>query len=282
MNSSRQFALALVLLVPTALYSGVVSDHFTLQWEVDDTNLLLAIDTDLPDTAEIMISVGRLYYEVGNEAAYSREYFANKGTVSEWRNPRRVLINDEAWKADLKAHQEKMAKLGSFMAFEIDRIEDRVQVNAVVHMNQPDSRFGGRGNPNLSGRAVSRSGKRNLIEEEASIEWPLSGAPVSKRSKSVAFDGLRKGKSYHLLKETPLMAMHPSGFESSDGFNERMEILGKTLYMPAGQVFRVVRVVSPEEGDTTWPWYEAETIGNVTAKGWINSSALMSTGVERE
>ena len=42
--------------------TGVVTDRFTLHWELDGTDLLLAIDTDLPDTAEVIVSVDRRYY----------------------------------------------------------------------------------------------------------------------------------------------------------------------------------------------------------------------------
>ena len=279
----RQISLAsIMLLLPLALFSSVVADRFSLQVETEGTDLLLAIDTDLPDTAELMISVNRIYYEVGNDSAYSREYFAERGRVLDWRGSRRISIDDEAWKADLKAHQESMAELGSFVAFDIDRIEDEIQVSAVLHINQPDPRFGGRGNPNLSGQAINQSGNRNLISREETIEWPLSGAPVAKRSKMVAFDELREGESYRLPKEVPMMALHPSDLVNSDSFDGRMEVLRRTLRIPAGRVVQVIRVISPETGETSWPWYEVELIGNDGARGWINSVALMSHALERE
>ena len=138
--------------------TGVVTDRFTLQWELDGTDLLLAIDTDLPDTAEVIVFVDRRYYQVGDADAYSRDYFKEKVPISKWRSPRRIPLDDDAWKTDLSTHQSKMAVLGNDLAFEIDRIEDQIGVRALVHVNQPDQRFGGRGNPNLSGGAVSRTG----------------------------------------------------------------------------------------------------------------------------
>ena len=283
MKLQRPVASALILLLaPIALYASVVSDRFTLQWEIAGADLLLAIDTDLPDTTEVIVSVERLYFELGNDSAYSRRYFEEKGRLSEWRDPRRIPIDDEAWKVDLKSHQESMAKLGSPLAFEIGLIEDEIQVNAVVHINQPDPAFGGRGNPNLSGAAVIQSRNRNLIRGKENIDWPLAGAPVSKKSKLVAYDGLTQGESYRLLKETPLMAVHPRTFDDSDGFDQRMETLGKTIYVPAGRSVRVVEVVSSDSGGTTWPWYQVDVIGRAGTRGWINSVALMSSGVERE
>ena len=151
----------------------VVSNRFQLQWELDGTDLLLAIDTDLPDTAEVSVSADRVYFEVGNDEAYGRYYFNETEPISKWRNPRRIPIDDEAWKADLIAFQSEMSAISKMVAFEIARIEDQIQVHAVIHLNQPDPRFGGRGNPNLSGGAVSESS--NVIEAEIKIPWPLSG-----------------------------------------------------------------------------------------------------------
>ena len=261
--------------------TGVVSDRFVLQWDLDGTDLMLAIDTDLPDTAEVIVSVDRGYYEVGNDDAYSRDYFSEKGHISKWRNPRRVPIDDKAWKADLMTHQSKMSALSSDLAFEIDHIEDQIGVRAVVHVNQPDPRFGGRGNPNLSGTAVSRiAGNNNwyIVEAEKKIELLLTGIPPAKRAKNVAYNGLRKGKSYRLLKETPVMATHPNSVSDSN-LEQTMEVLGKTLYVPAG---RVVRVVSVDQSTGPHPWYEVEVVGNGRATGWINSIALMRGGVVLE
>ena len=261
--------------------TNVVSDRFILQWDLAGTDLLLAINTDLPDAAEVIVSVDRRYYEVGNTEAYSRSYFSEKGRISKWRTPRRVPINDEIWKADLKAHQSKMATLYSDLAFEIDRIEDQISVRAVVHVNQPDSRFGGRGNPNLSGAAVSRmsgSNNWNLVEDQQEIRLPLTGVRQAKRARNVPHDGLRKGESYRLLSESPLMAAGPNSVSGSNP-EEIMKVLGKTLNIPAG---RVVRVVSIDRSSGSNPWYEVEVIGNEGATGWINSTALMRSGVVLE
>ena len=152
---------------------GVISDRFELHWELDGTDLLLAIDTDLPDEGELSVSVSRTYYEVGSDVFYLRDYFSEFEPVSRWREPRRIALDADAWKADLTAHQNEMAALGNDFAFEVARIEDSIKIRAVLHMNQDDPRFGGHGNPNLSGEATSRSGNRILVEAEASIPFPL-------------------------------------------------------------------------------------------------------------
>ena len=165
--------------------SGVVSDRFELRHQVDGGDLLLAVDTDLPDEGELSVSVSRSYYEVRSDVEYSREYFSVLEPVSRWRDPRRIPLDANAWRADLAAHQAEIAEIAALeraagvpaeqtMAFEVASIADDVEIRAVLHLNQDDPRFGGRGNPNLSGTATSRSGSAGVIvEAEVSFEFPL-------------------------------------------------------------------------------------------------------------
>ena len=165
--------------------AGIVCDRFELRWELDGEDLLLAIDTDRPDEGELSVSVSRSYYEVGNDAEYARDYLSVFEPVSRWREPRRIPLDADAWRADLAAHQSRMAEIAAAerqagvpaeetVAFEVASIVDDVEIRAVLHLNQDDPRFGGRGNPNLSGAATSRSGTAGVIvEAEATFEFPL-------------------------------------------------------------------------------------------------------------
>lgn len=163
--------------------AGIVCDRFELQWELDGEDLLLVIDTDLPDEGELSVSVSRSYYEVGNEDEYARDYLSVFESVSRWREPRRVPLDADAWRADLAAHQSLMAELAAAerragipvedVAFEVASIADHVEIRAVLHLNQDDPRFGGRGNPNLSGAATSRSRTGVIVEAAAAFEFPL-------------------------------------------------------------------------------------------------------------
>ena len=165
--------------------AGIVCDLFELRWELDGQDLLLSIDTDLPDEGELSVSVSRSYYEAGNDDEYAREYLSVFEPVSRWREPRRIPLDADAWRADLAAHQSRMAEIAAAereagvpaddtVAFEVASIADDVEIRAVLHLNQDDPRFGGRGNPNLSGAATSLSGTAGLIvEAEATFEFPL-------------------------------------------------------------------------------------------------------------
>ena len=164
---------------------GIVCDLFELRWELAGDELLLAVDTDLPDEGELSVSVGRSYFRIGSETADSRDYLSVFEPVSRWRQPRRVRLDPDKWRADLAAHQKRMEEIdaasiedGTFglppMAFEVARIADHVEIHAFLHAKQDDPRFGGQGNPNLSGSAtkVDENG-RVLAEAWASFEFPL-------------------------------------------------------------------------------------------------------------
>lgn len=156
---------------------NIVSDRFELQWEFHGTYLMLAIDSDLPDSTDLIVTVNRDYVQVGRPEAYSRDYFSERAKLSEWRTPRRVPIDDVAWKADLLAFQAAMARFPSDIAFQIGPIQDQIGVRVVVHINQSDPRFGGRGNPNLSGLAVSSllgNSNRKIVEAEQLIPAPFA------------------------------------------------------------------------------------------------------------
>ena len=77
----------------------IVCDRFELRWDLDGEDLLLAIDTDLPDEAQLSVRVGRSYYYVGRDAPYvgsdtryEHEYLQVREPVSRWRQHRRIAL----------------------------------------------------------------------------------------------------------------------------------------------------------------------------------------------
>ncbi len=167
---------------------GVVCDRFQIRWALEGRDLLLSIDTDLPDYAKITVTVSRLYHELGTANAYGRDYFGVRSDpVSRWREPRRIKLDDQAWSDDLEAHQARMAKLGADFAFRIDRIEDDIKIRAVLPVRQDHSAFGGRGNPGLSGAATTtRSDIGVFVEAERRVPFPMdAGRLVPESSTTV-------------------------------------------------------------------------------------------------
>ena len=223
----------------------------------------------------MIVSVDRVYYEVGSEEAYSREYFSEYDqTVKDWRKAREITVDNEKWKTELSEFQARMGRVSSDLAFEIDRIEDQIEVRAVVHVNQPDSRFGGRGSPKLSGSAVTSGSVGNIVEAEKRFDFPLDS--ILQENKVVAYDGLKKGESYELQGETPLMDTGPN---ASLNLEQTANSISKTQTLSAGTVVKVITVTNKSNRK----WYEVKVeVEDEEKTGWINSIALMKVGVIRQ
>ncbi len=247
---------------------GVVATVFDLKWQLDGSNLLLSVDTDLPDESEVIVRVNRLYYESGSPTAYGRDYFTESSVISRWREPRQISIDDDAWRADLKSHQDEMARISRDMAFEIGSISNEIGIRAVVHANQTDRRFGGRGNPKLTGPVVSDDGGFKTVSAEESILRPLAGAAPATSSALAPFDGLKAGNTYRIPKEVPLM---PSRNPSSE---DALANLAKVRHLPANGRVYVIRVDDSEN----WPWYYVSLPDYEDTKAWINSVAFIKEG----
>ena len=65
------------------------------------------------------MSIHQVYFESGRAEAYSNDYFWQCGFTAQWRVPKFIPIDGEAWKVGLIAHQDKMAVLGKDAAFDI-------------------------------------------------------------------------------------------------------------------------------------------------------------------
>ena len=157
-----------------------------LNVEKVDNGLSVSVDSDLGDRQTITVGVDRLYRaksENGKADTYSRGYGKYCGLAAQWRVAKLLPVDDEAWKAGLEAHQNKMAPLGPDMAFKIEGIEDRITVEARV-----------RGRDDLF-----------AVMDEVAVFSPLT---VSVRAKSsfVGADYLRLWESYETLNEVPLIS----------------------------------------------------------------------------
>ena len=103
---------------------------FELKAEPTDSGLAVTVGSDLADRQEIEVRIYRIYFRSDSTEAYSRDYVRQCGLAAQWRVPKFIPIDDEAWKADLIAHQDQMAGLGKDMAFDIGKISDHVKVDA--------------------------------------------------------------------------------------------------------------------------------------------------------
>ena len=236
---------------------------------VTNDSLVLVIDSNLPDEAEVRVSAYRIYTRVGVPEQYSRAHFLEDGSLGQWREPRRMSVDPEMWKAELLSFQRDQARASKEWAFEIDEIADEIEVSASVFANKTGERYGRREYDSLIARIQNTEG---LASSELVVHLPLVTAePIPRQSSFVAFDALEFGGSYRLLgDQIPLLSQLPPG-----GWEDL-----QYLHLPAGTVIRVEAIVL-QDGDY---WYLVTLLDHPSysgLEGWINSIALIREGVER-
>jgi len=148
---------------------GVSCDRFKLRTRLDGTTLVLSIETDLPDSAAVIVSVGRTYWKTDSPVAYSLDYFSEKSTVGLWRADRRISVASSLWRELMEQERVEMASLRH--GFQVGSVSTNIKARAVVPINQPDTRFGDE-NRHLTGKAVRTTGIR-VVEDEVEIPFPL-------------------------------------------------------------------------------------------------------------
>ena len=248
---------------------GAEPYEFELSWSKADARYIyITLNTDLPDHAEVRFSVSRIYAATKEDGTdtYSHDYSNEDGEVGQWREAR-LNADDQAWKDSLRAHQDKMAKLGSDMAFEIDSIDQHIEVTAYAFAHKSGDRFGRREYPDFLAKI---KGMERVGESELRIRRPLMGSgDVPKRSMQVAGRELEMGETYRLLgAKTPLMpSLEAKGWDNIAGM----------VYLLEGEVITVIGMTL-QSGD---PWYLVSLPGRGGREGWINSIALLADGAYR-
>lgn len=228
-----------VTFISNTVDAQVVCDKFNLFTKITGSTLDLSLETDLPDSTVIMVSVSRSYFEKNSTDAYSVDYFSEKSTTGKWKSQHEISIDSKQWKSALREKQEKMSRLG--FGFDVVAISEKITVRMVVPINQPDPRFGSR-NSKLTGKAVRTSGLR-VVEDEINIEYPLDSPPVGKSPfPSLNPLELEIGKVYIVSKQTPLMPSHSP--------SEPIAALQKMKQIPEGGGFKVHGMFDKE----IYPW----------------------------
>ena len=261
---------------PIATEIQIICDKFELVTKVTGSTLNLSVDTDLPDNTVVMVSVSRFYWEKGNSATYSLDYFSEKSAIGKWKSEHSISIASEEWKTALRSKQEKLSRVG--LGFDVSTISDKITVSIVVPINQPGPRFGER-NSNLTGKAVTMSSKGGktitgkvvgpmyVVEDEIEIKYPLDSPPVGMSPfPSLNPLELEIGQAYIVSKQTPLMPSH-SPVNPIAAIQQMKQI-------PEGGGFKILEVYKEKNN----PWYKVTAFNQSTEEigtGWINSTALL-------
>jgi len=261
------FLLRILLLnvsVGYIAHAQIECNKFNVNAEIIGAVLNMAINTDLPDEAEINIYVVRSYLEKGSPEKYCIDYMRERSTVGEWRNERKIPIDNVKWETDFLDNQKKMAEYG--LGFDVESISDKVEVAVYLSLSQNDLRFG-KNLENLTGSRVQQRGRLSPIEEIIDLDNPLEEQPTGpSRFANLDPMNLDVGQSYTPEKDIALMpAIDPADVQAA---------LLQIKRIPSDAYFTVhsVRVVN------NVPWYHVSATrlnGTAIGTGWINSSALL-------
>ena len=275
-NNKTQFKLIFVCTLITVFFglitnptfansSRITVDKFSLKSSFKAPYLILSLDTDLPDTTHIVISVSRPFSKKGNSNNYSIDYKFIKTTAGEARKPIKIKIDNQAWLEKLKAQQAEASRFGN--NYQINKIKPIIKADATLPVGQPDFRFG-ENNRNITGKAVTEPYRgRKEVRTEISIPSSFQSSSVlQKRQASLDPFNLDAGITYIVTKRTPIMDS-PRPFDpAASARNAQYARAGNLVTIQGSQTFSNIK------------WYKVKAQIRRNTRpiyGWINSFALI-------
>ena len=148
----------------------VMCNKFKIVAAIQDSLVTCSLDTDLPDEAEVVVSIKRTYSKKGSPIKYSIPYYTQRSTVDAWRTANLVRLNEEEWKEKLHAVQKETS--GSDTNSKINYPAPSITVSAIVPISQSFDSLLGKNNYKLTGTAVK--GKHiKTLEDKLKISYPL-------------------------------------------------------------------------------------------------------------
>jgi len=255
--------LLMALMPSLALGQTVTCDRFEPQATLEGSQLTVSLDTDLPDSTVVMVSVSRSYWAGTPLQEYPIDYLESRSTVGEWRKPRVVSVDHAVWRRKLDERVRLLAAAGE--PVKVVRPDADVAVSFTVPVNQADPRFGA-GNRNLVGKKVATTGLR-VVWAERKVSHPFGTVAQPAPAEFGSPDGLVRGLKYRLSRDTPLAPeRHPA---------DPLRATALIRHVPAGTI---VTVLGVDRSDASNPWYRvsaASASGGDLGTGWVNSVALI-------
>lgn len=247
------------------LVSGqtIICDRFDPKAALQASKLTVSLDTDLPDSTQLMVSISRSYWAGTPSQEYPLDYLEARATVGEWRKPRVVNVDHAPWRRKLDDRVGVLAAAGA--PHKVARIDSNLTISFTVPINQADPRFG-RGNRNLAGKRVSTTGLR-VVRARVKVQHPFNAAEQPRPAEFDRPRYLRSGINYRLSRETPLVSeRHPA---------DPLRAVALIRSLPAGAI---ITILSMDRSDVSNPWYHvkaASASGADFGSGWVNSDALI-------
>ena len=227
----------------------VIYEVLAVRPRLEESKLVLDLDTDLPDEAEVTVAIYRSYEAKGQDGrreTYSHRYFRECGTVARWKANETIPIDEAEWGRSLKEHQDEMNRLGKDMAFEIVAINDYITVSA------------------SGGISTAIGTSLQLLTGEERVLKPREA--LAGQSLHVSWDALEVGRAYRFLKAGVLLMPR----RGVDG-----KLVGTGQRLTDEEVV-VVHAVEDSVHNSFWYLVSVDS-----QWGWVNGDALLGSGAVR-
>lgn len=152
--------------------TAVVCNRFDVTAQIKDSTLRLTLDTDLPGSTDVRVTVVRYYCQKGNSLKIPVNYYSKKTKVESWKSGRDITLGHAQWRLELEKKQKLLADR------EIDRIDDEIKVIFVVGGRQSNPAFG-ENNQHLSGKKVQMTGRLRTVRWSNRYPCRLPGSPAT-------------------------------------------------------------------------------------------------------
>jgi hypothetical protein len=245
--------------------SRITVNKFKLNASFKAPYLTLTLETDLPDTARIVVSVSRPFTKKGNANNYSIHHAFIRTSAGEAKKPFKVKIDNKAWQRKLKAQQAESSRFGN--DYQVSEIKPFIKASATLPVDQPDPRFGAK-NELITGKAIKEPYKgRKEVRTEVSVAHPIQpSSNLMKRQASLDPFNLDAGVIYIVSKRTPIMDS-PRPFDPAASVrNVQYARTGNLITIQGSQTFSNIK------------WYKVKAQSRPNSRpiyGWINSFALI-------
>ena len=273
----RHLASAL-LLVGSIAQAQVVCDQFEPKAALDGMFLSAWLETDLPDSTNITVTVSRSYRALdklsGSVNQYPVNYSYSRAKVRDWRNPRRIELDNALWRRTVDDTEQKAAALG--FPSEIRGVATDIRVSFVVPISQEDPRFGPR-NEKLEGKKVRIYNDRRNVSAEQRLRFPLTPA----KAQQPAHSSLPSAAEPRPRTEGPRFGTR---YQVAGGFSiyeQRSSAAARNIEVPAEGLLTVLSV---DRRDPESSWYQVQVQsadGADLGQGWISGTELASRMVEQ-
>ncbi len=161
------------LFVPTHGITAdrILCDKFSIIAKINDRTLTYSLETDLPDSANVVVTISRSYSRKDVRNINSKDYYNSKKTVGQLRYINIVKIDDNQWCQTLAKQQKLMSRMSN--PFAVDKVNDDVSISITFHVNQEDPIFE-KQNQNVSGKMIDEKNPVRSIRVEKKIRLPLA------------------------------------------------------------------------------------------------------------